>query len=425
MIAASGIEACNPFIILAHVKIFISYRRADSKYVVDRIRDRLIAAYGEDAVFRDIESIPLGLNFSDVLDEATSTCNVMLVVIGPQWAGITDAQGNKRLFDPGDYTRLEVETGLTHKEILVIPLLVMNATMPGRNDIPESLGDLLFRNAISVRNDPDFNQDMQRLIQGINRVVGTVPISVQYFEPETIPIPGGSFIMGSEIKEGIPKHETPAHEVNLPDYRIGKYPVTNAQYEEFIRQTGRLVTPALGWDGQRVPAGLELHPVSGVTWYEALSYCTWLTEKTNRKYSLPNEAQWEKACRGGEYFIYPWGNELDPKRSNHVCPTLAAVNAFPPQNEFGCFDLVGNIRQWTCTLWGEKRVAPESKFAYPWRDDRRNDLSANRQIRRVVRGSSFKDQASLLRCSNRNGQLPEDVGFPEARHGFRVVMLVS
>ena len=118
------------------MKIFISYRRADSKYVVDRIRDRLITAYDANAVFRDIESIPLGQNFSDVLDEATSTCNVMLVVIGPQWAGITNAQGNKRLFDPGDFTRIEVETGLAHKEILVIPILVMNALMPASSRYP-------------------------------------------------------------------------------------------------------------------------------------------------------------------------------------------------------------------------------------------------------------------------------------------------
>ena len=153
------------------MKIFISYRRADSKYVVDRIRDRLIEAYGEDAIFRDIESIPLGQNFSDVLKETTTTCDVMLVAIGPQWAGITDAQGNKRLFDPNDYTRLEVEAGLTAKKIPVIPILVMNATMPSAAEIPESLKDLLFRNAISIRNDPDFTPDMQRLIEGINEQV--------------------------------------------------------------------------------------------------------------------------------------------------------------------------------------------------------------------------------------------------------------
>src|SRR5689334_12905052 len=150
------------------MKIFISYRRADSKYVVDRIRDRLIEAYDEDAIFRDLESIPLGQNFSDVLKEATTSCDVMLVVIGPQWAGITDDQGNKRLFDPHDYTRLEVEAGLVNQKILVIPILVMNARMPSLDEIPESLADLRFRNAISIRNDPDFTPDMQRLIQGIN-----------------------------------------------------------------------------------------------------------------------------------------------------------------------------------------------------------------------------------------------------------------
>jgi hypothetical protein len=135
---------------------------------VDRIRDRLIDAYDEDAIFRDLESIPLGQNFSDVLKEATTTCEVMLVVIGPQWANITDDQGNKRLFEPNDYTRLEVEAGLANQKILVIPVLVMGARMPGVEEIPKSLVDLRLRNAINVRNDPDFTPDMQRLIDGIN-----------------------------------------------------------------------------------------------------------------------------------------------------------------------------------------------------------------------------------------------------------------
>ena len=406
------------------MKIFISYRRADSKYVVDRIRDRLIAAYGEDAVFRDIESIPLGQNFSSVLDEATATCNVMLVVIGPQWAGITDAQGNKRLFDPGDFTRIEIETGLAHKEILVIPVLVMNAMMPGPQDIPESLGNLLFRNAISVRNDPDFTPDMLRLVQGINRFLGAAPITVQYFEPETTHIPGGVFCMGSNAGAGIAAHETPQHEINLPEYRIGKYPVTNAQYEEFIRDAHRSVAPEMGWDGQKVPEGAGKLPVVGVTWYDAMAYCEWLSRKTSRKYSLPNEAQWEKACRGNKPYLYPWGNVFDPTRCNHGQGALSPVDAYPEQSEYGCFDLVGNVRQWTVTLWGEKRIVPDSKYSYPWKDDGRNDLNASRQIRRVVRGSSMKDDILMLRCSIRSGQSPDDRGLPGARHGFRVVMNV-
>ncbi len=177
--------------------------------------------------------------------------------------------------------------------------------------------------------------------------------STLYFEPKTIYIPEGPFWMGSPAGAEIPSHETPQHEVILPAYRIGKYPVTNAQYEEFIRETGRPVSPSTGWDGQRVPKGIEENPITGVTWYESLAYCQWLSEKTRRSYSLPNEAQWEKACRAGHNSLYPWGDEFDPKRSNHGCATIASVKAYPAQNDYACFDLVGNVRQWTASLWGE------------------------------------------------------------------------
>ena len=400
------------------MKIFISYRRADSKYVVDRIRDRLITAYDEDAIFRDIESIPLGTNFSDVLKQATKGCNVMLVVIGPQWASVTDAQGNKRLYDPKDFTRIEVETALAHEEILTIPVLVMNAAMPVPQEIPESLGNLLFRNGIQVRNDPDFNQDMQKLVDSINRSQERIitPKFREYFEPETVSIPAGQFLMGSLAGEGAPEYERPQHTVDLPSYRIGKYPVKNAEYEEFVSQTKLLVSPAMGWDGQRAPKGRGDFPVMGVTWYDALSYCDWLSETTRRNYSLPNEAQWEKACRGGMNTLYPWGNEFDLERCRYG-------NNARAQNEYGCFYLVGLVRQWTRTLWGEKRVMPNPEFAYPWKDDWRNDLKANRHIRRVVRGCAMKDPIHLHRCGARSGQVPDDRGLPGSRYGFRVVTI--
>lgn len=245
-------------------------------------------------------------------------------------------------------------------------------------------------------------------------------ISIKYYEPETIYIPEGAFWMGSNAGEGIPVYETPRHEVFLSAYRIGKYPVINAQYEVFIHETGRLVTPMMGWDGQRVPEGLENHPVAGVTWYEALAYCHWLSEKTGRKYSLPTEAQWEKACRGGKNFLYPWGDEFVPGRCNHGQPNIAPVDKYSAQNEFGCFDLVGNVRQWTCTLWGEKRIPPNQKYAYPWKDDGRNDLKASREIYRVVRGSSWEQDIRSHRCSARRAEVPELRGII----GFRVAMSI-
>jgi formylglycine-generating enzyme required for sulfatase activity len=408
------------------MKIFISYRRADSKYVVDRIRDRLVITFGKDAIFRDIESIPLGEDFSAVLNRETNGCDVMLVVIGLQWVSITDKNGNKRLDDPGDFTRIEVETGLINKDILVIPVLVMGAGMPASQDIPESLRPLLFRNAISVRNDPDFDHDIERLVDGIKRSQPEQSsiFSIQAFEPETILIPAGRFLMGGTSQSGIPDYEYPQHEVDLPEFRIGKYPVTNKQFQEFINQTRTPVHSSLGWDGQKMQRGTEKLPVTGVDWFEALAYCKWLGEVTGRNYSLPNEAQWEKACRGSKAFLYPWGDEYDPALSNHENQNLTPVDKFPPQGEYGCYDLVGNVRQWTSSLWGNSRGAPNSEFYYPWADDDgRNRLDANRQILRVLRGASLRDTKELLRCSSRSGADTEDRGPRGARYGFRVVLV--
>jgi len=244
-----------------------------------------------------------------------------------------------------------------------------------------------------------------------------------FFEPETILVPAGPFMMGSAPGDGISDYETPQHEVILPVYRIGKYPVTNAQYEKFINQNkNKFASSSMGWDGQRVPKEKENYPVTGVTWHDALEYCNWLKEKTGREYTLPNEAQWEKACRGDGKTLYPWGDEFDDQRCNYGKPELAPVDAFPTQSKYG-FDFVGNVRQWTCTLWGEDRFTPDPRYPYnEWQDDDRNDVEAGKHIRRVVRGSSGKDNIKLLRCSARNGHLPSETGSTDILLGFRVAM---
>jgi len=412
------------------MKIFISYRRADSTYLIGRIKEKLMAAFGEQSVFRDLDDIPAGVDFRGVLERETNGCDVMLVIIGPQWANICDAEGNKRLFQPGDYTRMEVESGLRRLQeggTMVIPILVMEAKMPARFDLPGSLEQLTYQNAIAIRNDPDFNHDMGRLIWDIRHLRGYAveDIPGTYFEPKTIYIAEGPFLMGSLEKPGIQRCEIPQHPVDLPAYRIGKYPVTNDEFEEFIRQTKALVSPQLGWEGRKVPQGLGRHPVSGVTWLEALAYCQWLGDATGRNYLLPNEAQWEKACRGGRSScFYPWGEEFNPARCNHGGQNLVPVDMYPAQNEFGCHDLVGNVLQWTCTLWGKNRLQPDPPYQYPWQDDGRNDPGPNPEIRRVVRGSTMLEAIALHRCSRRSGEAPNDRGFPGARFGFRVAMSI-
>lgn len=284
-----------------------------------------------------------------------------------------------------------------------------NSVAVGKFSADRNTGNIHIGNIVYNTPPPEVNQDFTR-----------EKIEIADFEPETILIPAGSFSMGSDPGDNIKAYERPRHEVTLPVYRIGKYPVTNLQYRDFLLDSGFKVSPII-WDGQMTPAEeLWNHPVAGVTWDEAMAYCQWLS-KTGHKYTLPNEAQWEKACRGGKESLYPWGGGFDEKRCNQGSSHIAPVTKYLAQNEFGCFDMVGNVLQWTCTLWGPNPASP--KYLYPWNEnDRRNDPKPRPGNRRVIRGSSNNEGKEWCRCSARRGADPTLPVFQGARCGFRVVM---
>src|SRR5882724_6162941 len=126
-------------------KIFISYRRDDSAVIAGRIYDHLIPPLGPfepEDVFKDVDSIPLGVNFKKYISEKVAECGVCLVIIGPKWVDIADEHGNQRLDNPSDPVRIEVESAL-QRDIPVIPLLVMGAQMPVENALPETLRGLV------------------------------------------------------------------------------------------------------------------------------------------------------------------------------------------------------------------------------------------------------------------------------------------
>jgi hypothetical protein len=151
--------------------IFISYRRSDSMAETGRIYDRLVQAFGEKQIFKDVDNIPPGEDFRTVLDRALSAADVVLVIIGQSWSLIADSAGKRRLADPTDFVRIEVETALARKDVTVIPVLVDGANMPTADSLPDGLKDLAFRNSVVVRNDPDFNHDINMLIQTIQKRV--------------------------------------------------------------------------------------------------------------------------------------------------------------------------------------------------------------------------------------------------------------
>ena len=153
-------------------RIFISYRRHDSADVTGRIYDRLIQRFGKDQIFKDVDSIPLGVDFREHLGGVVGSCNLVLAVIGDQWLGASAGGDTRRLDDSKDFVRIELESALERK-IPVIPLLVRGALVPNEGELPPSLAPLAYRNGIAVRSDPDFHRDMDRLIAGLEAHLST------------------------------------------------------------------------------------------------------------------------------------------------------------------------------------------------------------------------------------------------------------
>ena len=147
-------------------QIFISYRREDNAAVTGRMYDRLVQKFGEGCVFKDIDSIPLGVDFRQHIESIVQECDVVLAVIGPRWAGDNERSGTRRIDLPDDFVRLEIESALK-RNIRVIPLLIDNASMPAAESLPASMMTLANRHGITISQDPHFHSDMERLMRGL------------------------------------------------------------------------------------------------------------------------------------------------------------------------------------------------------------------------------------------------------------------
>ena len=253
--------------------------------------------------------------------------------------------------------------------------------------------------------------------------------------PELVEIPAGAFTMGSD---SIPD-ASPRHRVDVAAFRIGKYPVTNAEYRGFIDAGGYRAEKhwsAMGWrwlqsrpqdapgfwDDARLNG--DRQPVVGVAWYEALAYCRWLGDTSARVFRLPSEAEWEKAARGSDDSRrFPWGDRFEPGRASTAesgAGGTSPVDAFPlGASPYGVFDLAGNIFEWTQSKWG--RNWQELEFQYPYRaDDGREDAEGS--AARVMRGGSWFNPYYEASVYNRARFLPGSRG---SNIGFWVVEVVT
>jgi hypothetical protein len=150
-------------------RVFISYRREETAYAAGWLFDRLVDHFGRSQIFKDVDSIELGDDFVSVITTAVASCDVLLAVIGHRWVTITDDLGGRRLDDPDDFVRLEIEAALA-RDIRVVPILVDGASMPHVDELPPGLADLTRRQALEL-SPSRFDFDTSRLLAALDHTV--------------------------------------------------------------------------------------------------------------------------------------------------------------------------------------------------------------------------------------------------------------
>jgi hypothetical protein len=163
-------------------RVFVSYRRSDTRHAAGRLADML----GQDFdLFMDVEDIVPGTDFTQALRRAVDASQVMLALIGPDWATERNESGQRRIDDPEDWVAHEIAVGL-HRNIVVIPVLIDGARMPDREELPPQLADLANRHAFRLRHE-SFADDAHRLRRAIHQVIGTAPDNIPEPEPPARP----------------------------------------------------------------------------------------------------------------------------------------------------------------------------------------------------------------------------------------------
>jgi hypothetical protein len=182
-------------------RVFVSYRREDSADATDRLADALVTHFGSDRIFLDIDNIDLGADFAQTIEDWVGSCDALVVVIGPRWATATDRAGRRRLDDPHDYVRLEVEAGLRRRDVRVIPVMIHGAEIPLAEELPESLQPLRRRNALQIDR-KNWRYDIARLCKTLER------IEPRPDHGSSTPLPTSSAAVPGEVATGVASSST-------------------------------------------------------------------------------------------------------------------------------------------------------------------------------------------------------------------------
>lgn len=244
-------------------------------------------------------------------------------------------------------------------------------------------------------------------------------MEVEQFNLELVEIPAGTFLMGSPEDEGYKEEEeVPQHEVTIPTFFMGKYPVTQAQWRVVAELP--LVNRELDPDPSYFKG--DRRPVELVSWYDAVEFCNRLSAQTGREYRLPTEAEWEYACRAGTQTPFHFGETITTDLANYngnpynnesrgeYRKETTPVGHFGIANAFGLYDMHGNVWEWCLDHWHENyKEAPIDGSAW---------LSDYEREDRVLRGGSWSYSPWECRSASRYYSFPND---KSVHFGFRVV----
>jgi len=240
-----------------------------------------------------------------------------------------------------------------------------------------------------------------------------------------VAIPGGTFLMGSpETEEGHTDRESPQHQVSVKSFFMGKYPVTQAQWQAVA------ALPAVNTKLKANPSRFKgtSRPVELVSWYDTVEFCTRLSQKTGRQYRLPSEAEWEYACRAGTATPLHFGETITPELANYdgnytygngiegkYRKETTSVGSLKVANDFGLYDMHGNVWEWCADHWHDNyEDAPIDGSA--WVDEDDND---NENDSRLLRGGSWFGNPDYCRSAHRSYADPGES--LSSTFGFRVV----
>jgi formylglycine-generating enzyme required for sulfatase activity len=434
-------------------RIFLSYRRDDSRADAGRLFDRLGQYFGRDNLFMDVDTIALGVDFVQAIQDAVGSCDVLLAVIGRQWLTSTDPQGQRRLDNPEDFVRLEITTAL-ERRIRVIPVLVGGAAMPRSAELPDVLQPLARRQTLVVGD--HFHPDVDLLITVLETVLKTAhpppgqgPPTVSPPEKPPGPAPKSPWvsvvtvvslviaavsvlaavIVIPEVRQWLGLDTPPAQRktsapvsppqeittslgmtlVRIPagEFQMGSNEGEGFEREGFERPAHRVRISAPFYLGKYEVTqaqwkavmgtnpsyftGNPNRPVENVSWEDVQEFIKRLNQQEGWEVCrLPTEAQWEYAARAGTTTArYADVGAIAWYAENSGNETHAVGQKRP--NAWGLYDMLGNMWEW---CHDGKRTYTADTVVDPIGPTGAGAL-------RVIRGGSWDFPARFVRAAAR------------------------